>query len=369
MRTRKALSAILAAALILTSCTVLFSSCAGTEPALIEYDDVKITAPMYMYYLSHYKAVFLSVYSEVSDTDAFWDSMTEDGITYEEYFTEVIIENLKKTVVAAWLFDYMGLTFTSSMKEEVEDGIDELCYYLCGGDKDAFDEYLSDYGIDADTLYDIYVIDAKISYAYQYLYGASGILDVSDEEALAYAQENYALIGHLYVNNKFKYETDSDGNYLYDEETGEYYRFDLSDDELAEKEEIIAAVKEGLDEGTSFEELWNLYSEDQLYEGGYYIYEGMENFIDEVVEAALEMEIGDIICIETEYGTHFLKRYEITGTPWEDDENADFFEDFEDNLADYVFTNLMNDYSEDVTVYKELLSQYSLQDASPGYDI
>ncbi|MCD7776022.1 MAG: peptidylprolyl isomerase, partial [Firmicutes bacterium] len=215
----------------------------------------------------------------------------------------------------------------------------------------------------------VYIMDTMVSYAYQYSYGTSGVLTISDEEKLEYTKEHYSNIQHLYINNKFRYATDSDGDYLYDDETGAYYRIDLTDDELAEKSATIETIKSELEAGTSFEELWSLYSEDQLYEDGYYIYEGMDGFIDEVVEAALEMEVGDIICIETEYGTHFLKRYEITGEPWDDDASEDFFEDFDDNIADYMFTALINDYADDVTVNTELTSQYSLRDANAGYDI
>lgn len=360
---KKLLSLLLAALL----CVIPFAaSCGESEPAAIEYDNVKATEAMLRYWFAHYKSVFLESYPEMSDTDEFWNSTVADGLTAEEYFTEVTVENIKKNIAAAWLFDYMGMKFTSDMKKEIETGIKDMREYFTDLGDD-FDLMLSEYGLTEDDLYDIYVIDAKVSYAYEMLYGAGGVIDIPDTDKLIYTKENYVHIEHLYINNLFRYVTVENelGTFTHDPETGEAYVEALSEEEKAEKDANIAAVKAGLEEGVSFEELWDTYSEDKLYDDGYYLTKD-STFIAEVVEAAFAMEVGEVKILETDYGFHVIKRYEIEGTPWDDDANKDFFGDFDTDLADYIFTVMLEETASSVTVNGDIVSKYSIRDVKPN---
>lgn len=354
-------------ALVVAAATIatVLSACGNAGEPALEYGDIIVTSRMYEYWAAHYKAVFMRSYAGISDTDEFWDSEATDGMTAEEYLSVVLLENVKKNVAGAWLFDYMGLKFTSDMKKEVKEGIDDLCKNLADGKKRTFNEYLSQFGINDDILYDIYVMDAKVSYCYNYLFGESGIAEISDNDRKKFLDDNYSHIQHLYINNKYKYVLDENGNYTYDE-NGKVVTKDLTSDEIAEKEKAIATVEEGLNSGASFEELWEEYSEDKSYEKGYYISSDTK-FITDVVTAAFKIKVGEWTKVETQYGVHFIKRYAMDEAPWNDKAYTDFFLDFEDKLKEYLFTKMLGDVTDKITVYTDVTSKIKLRDVKPSY--
>ncbi len=369
---KRLILAISCAALLVLSValTVAMTMCGEAGPTALEYDGVTVTEEMYLYWLAHYKAVFLDRFTGAEDTDAFWSDTLENGMTAEEYFTEVAHENIKKNIAAAWLFDYMGLRFTSEMKKDIKNGIEDMKVNLAGGDEEEFAAMLAEYGITEDTLYDIYVMDTKVTYLYDYLYGSGGALDISDEDKLTYTNENYVRIQHIYVNNNFKYVTVENelGSFTHDPETGVAYTEELTEEEKAEKNATVEAIDGAISGGEAFEEVWAEYSEDKLYENGYYLTED-STFISEVVEAAFELEVGETARLETEYGVHYIKRYEITGTPWDDEESDEFFYDFDTVLADYIYTVQVSEIAEKVKVFTEITDKYKLREVKPNYYI
>ncbi len=355
-------------AAILLIAVLALTSCAGKGTVAMEYDGVTVTENMYLYWMSHYKAIFMENFADVVDSDEFWDSTVSDGMTAEEYFTEITVENVKKNIAAVWLFDYMGLSFTSEMKKDIKDGIEDLKSTLADGDDKKFAEILAEYGIDEDTLYDVYVMDAKISYTYEYLYGSGGVISIPDSDKLEFTKDNYVRIQHIYVNNNFKYVTVENelGTLTHDPETGEAYTAELTETEKAEKNATIAAIDKAIADGDSFESVWEKYSEDKYYENGYYLKEDTA-FVAEVVDAAFELDIGETVRLETKYGVHYIKRYEIDGTPWSDKASKDFFSDFDSALADYVFTVMISEAAEKVKVKDDVIDKYKLRDVTPNY--
>lgn len=357
---------IIAAALIFA--VLALTACADRGPTAMEYDGITVTEEMYLYWMSHYKAIFMENFTDVVDSDDFWDSTVSDGLTAEEYFTKVTLENVKKNIAAVWLFDYMGLSFTSDMKKEIKDGIEDLKTELADGDDKKFAEILAEFGITEDTLYDVYVMDAKISFAYEYLYGSGGVISIPDSDKLEFTKENYVRIQHIYVNNNFKYVTVENelGTLTHDPDTGEAYTEELTEEEKAAKDKTVADIDKAISSGEAFEDVWEKYSEDKYYENGYYLTEDTP-FIDEVVKAAFELEIGETVRLETKYGVHYIKRYEIEGTPWDDTDSKDFFSEFDTDLADYVFTVMISETAEKVKVYTDITDKHKLRDIIPNY--
>ncbi len=345
-------------ALLLIFPTALMS-CSKKEPAAFEYDGVAVSERMYGYWLSHYKYVFLHTYEGAEDTDDFWNSELSDGRRAEEVLSELADENIKRYVAGAWLFDYTGLRLTAEQKKEVRTGIDDICEMSFDGDEDAFDMYLSSLGIDKDVLYDAYIMDLKVNTLREYLYGVSGIIDVPDSDRMAYLKEKYVRIEHIYINDEYKWATDENGDYVTGED-GKTVKLELTEEEAAEEKAKADAVRDGIKEGKDFRDLWELYTEDRLYPDGYYLLPDTP-FIKEVVDAAFDLEIGETAELHTEYGTHFIKRYEMDGTPWDDEGSKDFFEDFEDDMRAYLFTVMLGETVEKIEENKEITDKFSLR--------
>ena len=356
MKARRFIALMLALAFAMP----LLSCSSDRGRTVLEYEKARVGERMFGYWLAHYKNVYLHSVEGASDTDEFWDTELDDGQTAEEYITSVIVDNVKRYVACEWLFDYMNLKLTSDMKKEVRAGIDEICNELFEGDEEKFAEHLASLGIDEDILYDAYIMDVKAEYIREYLYGVSGIIQVPDSDRMAYLKDNYVHVIHIYVNDEFKFKQDENDEYVTGED-GHTVRVELTDEEKAAAAEKIAAIRKGIDDSTPFEELWAEYSEDKLYPDGYYLLPKTP-FIPEVVDAAFGLEIGETVELHTEYGTHFLKRYDMTGTPWDDYGNEDFFDDFEDDMRAYLFTVMLSETTEKVKSYDDIISEFKLRD-------
>ncbi len=357
---KRRLFTLLAAVLLALASFGALTSCSGGGPVALEYENVRIGERMYRYWLSHYKYVFLHTYEGATDTSSFWDSELDDGKTAEEVLTELANENIKRYVAGAWLFDYTGLRLTADQKKGVKDGIEDVCEMMFNGDDEGFDAYLESLGIDRDILYDAYIMDLKVSLLKEYLYGVSGIISVPDSDRMAYLKEKYVRIGHIFVNDEYKWATDEDGNYITDEK-GNAKKEELTEEERGKAREKIEAIRAGLSTGSNFRDLWEKYTEDSLYPDGYYLLPTTP-FITEVVEAAFELEVDEVRELHTEYGTHFIKRYEMEGTPWDDEGSKDFFEDFEDDMRDYLFSAMLSETVEKVKINEEVTGEYRLRE-------
>lgn len=107
-------------------------------------------------------------------------------------------------------------------------------------------------------------------------------------------------------------------------------------------------------------------SEDQYYKNGYYISENMD-FVDDVVNSAMSLEIGESVKIESDYGTHYIMRLEMDEKPWEDDNNADFFEDYDSTVGEALFVSFVEEKLDEVELNEEALENYSITDSPVNY--
>ena len=114
--------ALVLALVLLTLCC----SCAADTVDVMQYGKSHITANMYRYWLSSYKGTFLYTYSDMTDSDAFWDSVLYDDVTAEEYLNEAVLDNVKRTLVCMELFREKGLRLPASAEDEIDAYIDDL---------------------------------------------------------------------------------------------------------------------------------------------------------------------------------------------------------------------------------------------------
>ncbi|MBE6561983.1 MAG: hypothetical protein E7662_12750 [Ruminococcaceae bacterium] len=355
--------------LALLLCAVMLCTLSGcaSSPVVMEYGDEEVTVNMYRYWLSTYKGSFMNVYTDMRDTDAFWDSELFEGTTAEEYLTGAVIDNVKRTLVCASLFDSRGLKMSESDLKNIDDYIETLITERADGSRKSFNQMLSVYGINIDMLRKIYTMEDKTSLLFENLYGKDGELALTEEAYEKYCQENYVRIRHIYVNDAYVYETDEKGYYKYDS-SGRLQTRDLTADEKAEKAKKIADIEAALAKGEKFDDVYKKYSEDLYYENGYYIC-ATTNFVSDVVVAAMNLEVGKSARVDSDYGTHFILRMEMDEKPYKDTENADFFENFETDAKNAAFYDYLEELLPAVTIDEEALKEYSIRDAVPNYSI
>lgn len=339
----------------LTGCT------AGTP--VMTFRDETITENEYQFYLATYKANFRSMYTDFKDTDEFYTSvLTEDGMTAGEYLNDAVRHNVQMSLICDGLFEEYNLRLDSAVADTVDEYIADFITEYSGGSKTAFNQALSQYGVNANMLREIYLRDERASALFAHLFGSGGEHALTDADRAEYLSENYVRVRHIYVNDKYTYAYDEDGYPVYTE-SGVHQMTGLTDEEAAAKADLIAAIDESLSEGGSFEEVYAAMSEDQYYENGYYLTRNTTDFITEVVDAAFSLDVGEYVKVESDYGTHYVMRMEMDESPWDEDANADFFTDYDTTVADALFTELVESHLSEVVLNEELLDQYRIEDS------
>ena len=357
---------ILVTLLCLLALVPCLASCGRGQTAM-SYGESSVSVNMYRYWLSTYKASFLRTYSDMRDTDAFWDAPLTDGVTAEAYLNGMVQENVKRTLLCMELFRQLGLKVTPAMEAQVDGYIEDLINEQANGSRSAFNQILSRYGVNADILREIYLNEDKASLVFSHLYGEGGPREIGPEALDRYVAEHFVRVRHIYVNDAYAVETDENGYYKTNADGTAATRA-LTAEEAAAKAEKIRQIEAALADGEDFDAVYEQYSEDKFYENGYYLSRSID-FIDEVVDAAFTLAVGERTEVKSDYGTHFLLRLEPEARPYENEANADFFGTLLDDAKNDDFMAYLDTLLPDVVVYEDVIAPYSIRDAAANYEI
>ncbi len=350
---------------LLGAVLMLFTSCSSGE-ALLSYKDAVITENEFTYYLATYKANYLSAYTDFKDTADFYASqLGSTGMTGEEFVFDSILQNIKMTLVCQGLADEYGLQVSASTEGAIDDYIKSFTEDYAGGSKARLNQALSSYGINATMLKEIYMRDELGLVLFDHLYGTNGKIGVTYEDCLSYLNDNYVRIRHIYVNDKYVYATDENG-VVKTNSDGSYMTEPLPADLQATQDAKVADIDAALANGEDFTSVYTTYSEDTLYENGYYLTRTTP-FIAEVVSAAFELAEGEYMKVQSDVGTHYVMRLPMDDSPWEEEANADFFTDYRSLVATALFTEYIGSLAEEVEVDEELLSEFSVEASPKNY--
>lgn len=334
------------------------------DTVVMTYKNKVITSTEFGFYLAKYKARFAEVYSDFKDKDEFYDSEI-DGVRAEELLFDMVVQNVKRTLISEVLFEERGLEITDDLVSDIKYYIDDVIYEKFNDDEASFETSLNKLGITAEQLFDIYIRDEMTYELMVTLSENRDEIGAGDTDLQQYLEDNYARIYHIYVNNKYTYLTDSYGNPVYDND-GKKISVKMTGKELDAKNAIISAIDESLDEGGDFLEVYEAFSEDKLYKNGYYLTQNTQ-FIDEVVQTAFELEIGEWSKIESSVGTHYVKRLVMDEKPWKNTDNSDFLAGFESAALNEIFGEYLDSFATEVTVNEEALEEFDLRTSPSTY--
>lgn len=397
--------ALLVALILALSC---FVGCSSQGKTLMELDDNKISVNLFMLYLSRMKGMLCSSYSfgSAAIKDSFWDTvMSADGTTYNSYYTSSVLDNAKTYLSALYEFDQRGLELPKSTLESIDEKINGFIENDANGSKTEFNSILSGYGVNYKLLREAYIIEAKISYLKDTIYGADGSL-IAKNLVDDYYEQNYARFKQVFLHTyDYVYETDSnddpiyykaDGKISYDttatkkvdsngagvldangdqiyvrvdengitrvaydkqngarvnktDEDGNYIIEKYTDDKLSQVKEQAKTIYEAL-QTNDFEAFDALVSDGEEYPNGIYVTRSSTYDSQKVIDAVFEMEVGESCTVTSDYGIHIIMRYELEEDGYKKDANSDFF--ISTSTGNYVFMNDMKN---------QLLSQYLAQ--------
>ena len=351
-----------AAATLLAACALV--SC--SSESVMTYGSHSINENEFSYYLATYKGKYAQTYADFKNTPEYFTSVvTDDGQTVEDVLYSAVVHNVEMTLVCEQMFDDYGLSLSRSVEDTINSYIDDFVDEYADGSRNKFNAALGAYGVNINMLKKIYLRDEKVSALYDALYGTNGIIGITDEDRQNYLDENYVRVRHIYVNNKYMYATDEDGVQEYTDD-GLRKKRELTAEELAAKQALIDAIDESLAEGADFDEVYDAFSEDKYYKNGYYISENMD-FIEDVTDSAMSLEVGEYKKIETDYGTHYIMRLEMDEKPWENEDNSDFFDGYDTTVGQALFADMAEEKISEVVLNEEVLGEYTMADSAINY--
>ena len=351
-----------AAATLLAACALV--SC--SSESFMTYGSHSINENEFSYYLATYKGKYAQTYADFKNTPEYFSSVvTDDGQTVENVLYSAVVHNVEMTLVCEQMFDDYGLSLSRSVEDTINSYIDDFVDEYADGSRNKFNAALGAYGVNINMLKKIYLRDEKVSALYDALYGTNGIIGITDEDRQNYLDENYVRVRHIYVNNKYMYATDEDGVQEYTDD-GLRKKRELTAEELAAKQALIDAIDESLAEGADFDEVYDAFSEDKYYKNGYYISENMD-FIEDVTDSAMSLEVGEYKKIETDYGTHYIMRLEMDEKPWENEDNSDFFDGYDTTVGQALFADMAEEKISEVVLNEEVLGEYTMADSAINY--
>ncbi len=350
---------------LLASLCVLLTSCSSGKNAL-EYKGYKISEGMYSYWMKSWKDYYLNYYTDVEDTEEYWNSENSEGVANKDYMNEQIKTRIFYYIVSLKLFDDYKLSLDEDTKEKIQTDInDQTDHY---GSKSAFNDYLKEtYGININTLEKIYTIEEKYRTVFQYLYGTDGKKTATPEELDNYYQTYFVRVKYVMFLKDVKYAYDEEGNKITNPQTG-YYEFeDLTDEEKQQVKdranEVFEAVKGGEEIDKYLEEYMKEFGYDsEKYPNGYYI--SADNYTlhtVDVTSAALDMNVGETRLIENESCYFVLQKFDLIDKAYASLPDSNQFTELVSYANNLKFTAEFNTYIPDIVENEKITSKYTVE--------
>lgn len=355
-------------AIVLALICAALSGCAVIKgDVVMRFGDHTVTEAMWSYWLQTYKTAYLSLYNNSKDTLSFWNTEISEGYTYEDYITDIILGHAKQVLIAAYLFDEYGMSFTSSQKDGVEEAIDSLIESW--GGKNYLNEALGDMGLNIQTLRSIYYAEEKLETVREQLFGEGGVYAVDDNDREKYYQDNYYCAEWIYVYTSKKPKKTDDGKYLVDN-SGQYVFEVLTDEEKTAQQEKLEQIRRELSSGTGFEDVRSKYSEEDLdycstYPDGVFLCaDDYGNYGYDMVRALSELEIGAYTEFDNGNATVIVKRCALKGYASLTSAELELMVDFEEHVTDEKLGKLIDSLAVDVVISDDVLARYDIKTIS-----
>lgn len=358
---KKILAALLA--LIMLFCSLSMLSC-SSERVVMSFEGYKVTEDMYRYWMISWKEYYLNYYSDVEDTEKFWNGENVQGGTNEEYLTEQTEQRIKYYLVGQALFEQHKLTLDSDEKDAIKTDIDEQIEYY--GSRSAFNSHLEEvYGIDVNVLKNIYTWEAKYNKVYTYLFDPeNGIMTANDKEVDEYYNENYVRIKYVMFFKKVKYAYDEDGKKKTDA-NGRYVFIDLTEKEQADVVEKVNKIFGEVSGGAEIDEyVKNLMPEFgydvSAYPNGFYITADEYSLhTATVTTAALEMDVGEVRLAESEDTFFIIEKFDLIDKAYVGQDQSQFTY-LVSYCNSYKFVKHFNSLSKDLDFDESIREKYKL---------
>lgn len=383
MKKTKLLLKILALALAVAMVVPFITSCSGKTVMSYSADNGKtytVNESELSFLMTYVKAqtlMELGLTKSKDTADYLWDvtytgtdAYVEDE-TFDAHYTKYVLDSLKTWLVEEYLFEKYGLSYDeetlAQRKASVEDGVKQQ------GGIGAYKQY---WGYTSSQMLEYYKAQLRADAINTYLYGENGISKVTDEDKATFFEENFAGYQFIMLDMENKVVTDENGEKVRNSTTsssGEvtyqdsYKTEALTDTEREQKALLPKAITDMIADGEDFAELAAMYSDSYAtvkYPDGVFVLKTSSLVNDTTIKTATDkLEVGEsteAITISDGKYTYIIKRIELKEKAYEDEEYADLFKSFDNNVEFDKYEKLLEPYTELVVVPENLSGKYKM---------
>ncbi len=213
MSIKKIISSTLAFSLLLSA--LFLVSCSGKKVMSVGESEVYVDKYEIEFFMSRTKGMLYGYGWDVSSSDIWGTIIDTSGVTVDEYYRTVTLQEVSKYAIAQYLFENKGLELTDSEKSGIDDTIDALIKYA--GSKNQLNSVLSEYGVNVKILRRIYENELKMEKVKEFYFGTDGLgADDGKERAEQYLSDNYICFKQVFLATYgYKTEVDGDGETIY----------------------------------------------------------------------------------------------------------------------------------------------------------
>ncbi len=363
--------------LFVTVCVLsAFAGCAKSGDAVMTYKKYSISEDMYRYWLISWKNNFVENYSDIEDTDEYWNSPVSEGSdqTNGEYVRSNIETRIRYYLIGQALFDEYNLSLDKDAKVKIKGYVDDkIAYY--GGRSACNSALEKTYGISLATLEKIYTFEEKYLTVFNYLYGSDGKLSATAQEIDDYYHNYYARAKYVMFLKDCKKKYDENGKVVTDSEGHVVYE-DLTDEEKAQVKQDAQTVFDDVKADKKFDKYndamdyyMEKYMEEHVsdiletYPNGFYI-TADEYLVHTaaVTEAVFDMEDGEVRFVENESCYFVIKKYPLIDKAYASSADSGQFSYLVSYANSEKFSKDFAKYGESITENDEIRSKYKFNE-------
>ena len=401
-------------AAVLTVCltAVLFAGCGASQEIVMTLkkgDKIyTITEEEFDMLMKIKKRVFFcSMYrTSTMDTASFWNAKSSQDAekTNEQYFKDLVVDQVKAILVEKYLFDEHGLTISQDTLDGYEvskkAALENKTDIITAGQYSGQGGYKQFYGYTASSYYKIY--EPMVTRSEMLLEAltdskkGTGELAATAEDLKKYYEDHYVGYQCIVIDLQNKLVKDENGNPILNkvkdaegnEVDGDTYKTEaLTADEKSAKQTLPDEILKKLKEGASFESLIEQYSED------YYTREYIEGqFVDKdstfinttITDKIKDLKVGEWKdeVLGTSTKKYIIKKVALKPFVYEEfekdengntvtDENGNevenkyfetFFENFEETVNFNNYEEHVKKFYDDIVLDDGIISKYTMED-------
>lgn len=279
------------------SIIMLFIFCSCNQSAtktIMTIGNTDVPAGIYIMYINSAISELETEIEEAEFEGDKWD-FEIDGKKADQWVKDKALQYTLELIAVEREFEKRGLSFTTDEQGNID--------YITGYYWSRYGGYYESLGIS----YTSFERVQKGSHLSQKIllsqFGEDGTEPISDEDLIAYMNENYMRVNHILISNKDKDNNALEGTALEDAKKNAENLFERAKN--ADDITFIELIKNNSADYTAGS------TTEASLELGMITPEEESGYVEEFEKAAAELEIGGTVLCESDYGWHIIRRYDM----------------------------------------------------------